>query len=110
MDDMFNATSTACQVIVHSDSEVLCHPLARQRLDGPYTFLNSSSELLDVMRVVLVNIVRLVVPQNEVQRVEVWGMGRPDLLFLQGDYPVVKLVCLVSFCERVFDLHFFFYR
>ena len=49
---------------------------------------------MDVMRVVFANLVLRAATQEDVQWVEVVGMGRPDVLCLEGDYPV-------SVCESV---------
>ena len=103
MADVFDVTSTACQVSAHSDSEDLCHPLACQTWYGSYTLFNSSLEPLGVTRIVFVNVVLHVASQKEVQRVEVWGMVRPDVLW---SLSWGRLPCLVSVRESVFDVHF----
>ena len=64
-------------------------------MSGMTWILHTPQEPLDVMRVVFVNIVFRVAPQIEVQWVEVWGMGKPDVLCIGGDYPVAEHLYLV---------------
>ena len=56
--------------------------------------------MLDITRLVFLNIVLLVAPHTEVQRVEIWGMGRPGVLCHEGRDPAAELRCLVSVLER----------
>ena len=57
-----------------------------------WIFHKIALELLDVTRLVFVNNILHKAPQKEVQRVEIWGMGRPDVLCLEEDYPVAKIL------------------